>query len=610
MKRNKYFLLMLVLLASSTAMSQKEYDEHYIGWMKMFKPDELSKAVSYDNRSFSEKQIALCNTFRTWMQASYTPKGGLGDILKTANDKLNAYNQDTKSLPSRYGANAKTYIELKKNEQGKYVPQTNTHWFWYIMANGVIGDKVYTITTPEQYYFYIPQEKGLGQEEEKISRLLDFNTRPGLKKYISYFQPKGIGTTLQYVVILCRDNQWPYIQITKGEFLDQFGKAIDRDYAEKTDKISKDTWNEETKKKVISQEKENYDKRIAAFQRLKDKYKNRMQEPAEINSAQPSIYLENSSAEDIFDGSGAKDRKVPVYKYDPAKAALSKTDTPQWIVIAWEAEGVATVDPAGLHMHKSILDNFDFDYVYNYFFYPEKVKGISYKPLHSPVQEEKIVSGGKSAMATKMATDASVAFFDDFSTTPVGSNPLNWKSSTNSGAQKVTVQKAEGESENWAVIKGNTLTPTTPRKTLPRDFAVSFDVCVPKGFTWGAKALEFWIANEKNDGKKDATIQLRLRPGFDGRAGDAQLNIVTSGSNVNAAGEAYNFSNNKTMNRVQVLVKKTGDLVQVFMDSKLVINREKALGSDTSFNYFWFYHISSDAESQKYFVSNIKISDH
>ncbi|HLO82105.1 MAG TPA: hypothetical protein VK166_14150 [Chitinophagaceae bacterium] len=386
MKLNKYFLFMVVLMASYSAMSQKAYDEQYLGWVKMFKPDEPSKAVSYDNRSFSEKQIALCNTFRIWMQASYTPKGALGDIVKTANDKLNPYNEDTKSLPSRYGANAKAYIELKKNDQGKYVPETNTHWFWYIMANGVIGDKVYVISTPEQYYFYIPQENRLGPEEEKVSKVFNFSTHPRLKKYISYYQPKGVGTTLQYVVVLCKDNQLPYIQITKGEYLEQFGKAIEKDYAEKIDKINKDTWNEETKQKIRGQEREKYDRRIAAFQRLREKYKDRLLEKAAIYSPQPSIYLENSTGVDVFEGISAAEPKIPVYKYDPAKAALSKTDNPQWIVIAWEAEGVANADPAGLHMHQSILDNFDFDYVYNYFFYPEKVKGIAYKPLHSPTQ--------------------------------------------------------------------------------------------------------------------------------------------------------------------------------------------------------------------------------
>jgi len=37
-----------------------------------------------------------------------------------------------------------------------------------------------------------------------------------------------------------------------------------------------------------------------------------------------------------------------------------------------------------IHLHKSILDNFNFDYLYNFFFDPEKVKGQVYKPLHDP----------------------------------------------------------------------------------------------------------------------------------------------------------------------------------------------------------------------------------
>jgi hypothetical protein len=387
MNLKTHLLCVQFLIISLAAVSQKAYDNQYLGWIKMLKPGEPAKAFSYDHRTFSEKQMALCNTLGVWMQASYIPKGALGDIVRTGNDKLNQYNEHTRSMPNRYGANAKIYIELKKNEQGKYVPETNTRWFWYIMANGVIGDKVSTITTPENFYFYIPHERGLDPEEGKISRLLNFNTHPGIKKYISYYQPKGVGTTLQYVVLLCKDNQRPYIQITKGEFLDQFSQAIERDYTEKIAKINKDTWNEETKQKVRGREKENYNKRIAAFQRWRDKYKNRLQEPAAINSAQPSIYLENNSAEDIFVDSGVQGRAIPVYKYDPAKAAMAKTDNPQWIVIAWDAEGVANDDPAGSHMHRSILSNFNFDYVYNYFFYPEKVKGVSYQPLRAPARE-------------------------------------------------------------------------------------------------------------------------------------------------------------------------------------------------------------------------------
>ena len=39
---------------------------------------------------------------------------------------------------------------------------------------------------------------------------------------------------------------------------------------------------------------------------------------------------------------------------------------------------------AAKYLHESIINNFNFGYVYNFFFDPEKVKGQPYKPLRSP----------------------------------------------------------------------------------------------------------------------------------------------------------------------------------------------------------------------------------
>ncbi|MDZ7650952.1 MAG: hypothetical protein U5K54_29570 [Cytophagales bacterium] len=42
-------------------------------------------------------------------------------------------------------------------------------------------------------------------------------------------------------------------------------------------------------------------------------------------------------------------------------------------------------DPLEKHMHESIINNFNFDYVYNFFFYPEKVKGSTLSATSFPV---------------------------------------------------------------------------------------------------------------------------------------------------------------------------------------------------------------------------------
>ena len=45
-------------------------------------------------------------------------------------------------------------------------------------------------------------------------------------------------------------------------------------------------------------------------------------------------------------------------------------------------------DPAEKQQHDAIINNFNFEYVYNFFFAPEKVKGQPYKPMRSPAFKE------------------------------------------------------------------------------------------------------------------------------------------------------------------------------------------------------------------------------
>ncbi len=81
---------------------------------------------------------------------------------------------------------------------------------------------------------------------------------------------------------------------------------------------------------------------------------------------------------DVFEGSGGSNLKLAVYKVDPVLAQQCKTDQPQWITISWTAD---FDQPGGKYLHQAIISNFNFDYVYNFFFAPEKVKGKPYRPL-------------------------------------------------------------------------------------------------------------------------------------------------------------------------------------------------------------------------------------
>lgn len=362
---NFFLPFLLLLIFSTNLLAQNEYAGKSLGWISLGKPNTPQKTLVWDNRIYSAKQMEMSLMLAVWVQQSYTPKGGIGKAFKLVNEKIGLYNEHTKAQPQYYGVNTRTYIDLKKNTDGQWMPASNTNWFMDIAVNGVIGDRSYAITTPDKWYFYIPGEAGLSPTEKEVAKLNGFPTNPKLKKYISWYQPKGIGTTLQFVVLLCKDNVKPYIQVTKGEYLEELGKAIE---SEATEKLKNGN---DVNAQLIQ--------RRAALARLREKYKNRLAESAKLKQ-QPDLYLENEDSFDVFENSNYP-AEYPVYKFDPAKLALTKTDQPQWIVIRWEAEGVANNDEAGTHLHQTMLNNVDYDYIYNYFFYPEKVKGISYKPL-------------------------------------------------------------------------------------------------------------------------------------------------------------------------------------------------------------------------------------
>ena len=78
-------------------------------------------------------------------------------------------------------------------------------------------------------------------------------------------------------------------------------------------------------------------------------------------------------------------------------------------------------------MHESILNNFNFKYVYDFFFDPQKVKGQAYKPLRSPLYTEAIVKKEGSESRLKNNANENVYYFEDFSNTPAGKKPIGWR---------------------------------------------------------------------------------------------------------------------------------------------------------------------------------------
>ena len=111
------FLSLFVFLFMPTSFAQRispqSVEDSVIGWIKVYKFKGAKVGMKVDDKIYSIAQLSLCDSFANWMQASYIPKGGLGDVIKTVSEKLGLYNQHTAALPQSYGAFAKTYLFLK-----------------------------------------------------------------------------------------------------------------------------------------------------------------------------------------------------------------------------------------------------------------------------------------------------------------------------------------------------------------------------------------------------------------------------------------------------------------------------------------------------------------
>jgi hypothetical protein len=298
----------------------------------------------------------------------------------------------------------------------------------------------------------------------------------------------------------------------------------------------------------------------------------------------------------------------PVYKLASNTYELCKKDQPQWILVTWNW---FTGDVGELYMHESIINNFNFDYIYNFFFDPEKVKGQPYKPLHSPVYKDAIVVTEASEASKKNTTDKNIYFFEDFSTTAIGKKPIGWRAELDLKGTTSVITKLDGLDGNWVVMNGDyTISPNQLKKPLPQDFTLSYELVAAQNFTWGAKGLTFQLSKELSAGNAESYVKLKLRPGYDGRDGEATLETKFPAppgySNETKWFAATGFSNNKKNNLIKVTIKKKAETLQVFIDTNKIAEYEKAMPAAQLFNAISFSS-GSTGENNKFYISNIKI---
>ena len=606
----------IVLIASVASMNaqpipSQSIEDSIIGWMKVYKYKGIKELMQVDGKHYSAAQLSICDTLANWIQASYIPTGGLGDVKKSVSEKLGLYNQHTAGKPQSYGAYTKIYDELKYNSSHKMEPLTNSHVQWLIYANQIPGDwPVKDICTPTQYYFTIPTAE-TEVDDENTKRLLDLTGEANIKPYNTFWvQNMGYGRGRENV-LLSKDNKSPFNAISRGEYLQAWETALPFYYEEEKRKlIQAEQGDPEGLARSITRLDEKMERIRSGLEANREKYRNRLDEQA-LAVPQPSIST-LANGQDIFSNRYLTDDDpaagiVPVYRVDPEIAELCKQDKPQWILVSWD---YYPGDPVEKHQHDAILNNFNFEYVYNFFFDPEKVKGQPYKPIRSPSFKEAVVVNEASDASKKNNADQNIHFFEDFSTSGIGKKPLGWSARAGSDGTSSVVTTLEGLPGNWAVVNGYTIAPGQLKKPLPQNFTLSYDLVAARNFTWGAKGLWVQLAYEKMADNPESYIKLKLRPGYDGKDGEAELETkfpagyLTGSKWLTAPG----FSNNKQNNLIAVTIKKTDETLRVFIDGVRIAEYEKAIPAIQLFNAVSFFTYGSTGEPDKLYISNIKIT--
>jgi hypothetical protein len=590
---------------SAQAIRPQSIEDQVLGWIKIYDYKGATQPIKVDQRVYSPAQLSIAQLFANWMQASYLPTGALGDVRQIVSEKLGPYNQNTAALPQSYGAFAKLYTELKYGVNKKVEPLTNSHLVWTIEANGFYGIPADALSTPEHYYFTLPTfaEQGYGDELEKAA---DVSRHPVLGQFPTFFRRNSATGNRKYV-LLSKDHRLPFVTITKGQYLDAVDVAIGRTYsAEKTRITQAEQGDQKRIDIAMKYVDERTAKRVAVLAKNREKYRDRLQETAEIATDQPDVMLENYP--DVFERNGGTAKRLPVYTIDPRLAELCKTDAPQWIVMSWTAQ---LNDPVSLSLHKAILNNVNFEYIYNYFFDPGKVKGQPYKPLRSPSALEAAGVAEPSEAMRKNATDPTVHFFDDFSSAAVGKKPLNWRSTLDATGASSVVTELKGLDGYWASMSGMQLTPTQMRTPLPRDFEVSYDVVAAQNYTWGAHGLTFRLSRTPAAGTAESFLSLRIRPGFGGRDGEVVIEGQFPGAQGYLNGSkgvgAPGFSNDALNNRVTVMLRKKGDLLQVFIGRTKVAEYEKGIPPGLQFDAMSF-ELTGVSATDRMFIGNVRIA--
>ncbi len=640
MKKVATFSLFLLIAVANT-LAQRSKDAQLEDSIFKWKSVPKLNASNYP-RIFTPAQTKYPELFSTWLQKSYIPVGTLDFSYAIAEP-----NKKEEVQPLGTGINASMWRAMWDNSGNKVVKQPHSENSIVIITNNIIdAAPIDMLTLPGRPVFVRRSpdiEKAFAGSNERRNQLvkqLKLEEHPQIGKYIiQYYGCDGEACQPLVAVYLAPNNKLPIRQLTRGEVLDMCDQAIETEAEKRRGKIRaenraygtavQEKWVKNFDAEILPRWKSNLDK-------LKERYKGTLSQPAEMNHSNGIWMSHFETYNDIFDTEDAKRLKrntYGIYTYEDGVLQKSKLDQPLWICISWKPAD-KLYNPYEREIHRSMITHFNFDYINDYFFYPEKVKNKPYTILNEDQQKKHLASyknkmGGNHTVAKNLP--AKVYFFDDFSGNNSGENPQGWYM-PGVGEPSVIVTP-NGKTGNWVKIGQQRLMPVHNNQNLPDNFKLEFDAASENDFaenTGGAFLLRIHNKiirpqGDYTDAPKQVFIDLDARTGNvkfkQNPTGYTRLKITYTGMNnalryADVLQHSNDFSNEKS--KVHFSIIKEGKKVRAFIDGKEITALDKygksipgynELPEGTKFTSFYFENITnSSSKHLGIYITNIKIT--
>ncbi|MEO6314048.1 MAG: hypothetical protein ABIU63_13655 [Chitinophagaceae bacterium] len=441
---------------------------YWISWV----PEKPWKPLSHDGRTMTVGQKTEMYKMVDWMMKSYQPVGAVGTFksvltVSTSSD-FKDYRPHSYYLDFRIWNVSYDYMDAK----GNFIGVTEEYKKFPVLFNRVPSDDIQFLNGTGVCYFTF-------QAQEDKSRLADNDP-------YKHADPKISANCAPFIirnqtVILAPNNKLPFHRVTIGEFLDASEAALP--YAMSVEKAHKDP-------KYQDGMEAKYEHYRTWIRKWKKVYAAKLDEPATV--VDNPVNLSSTFSQDVDPFSKSRgSEKYEIWKMNPEVFDKAKEDKPLFIsfIIPFKtsADGIQEYE-----LYQALTQNVNYQYIYDYYFDPAKVKGKVYKPADEQGMLKRLAGyNGKLPNGTKLGSAtgstsrpiitaaptklaAGMLIDDDFTRAPVGRMPLDWYA--RSFGKPSSVETIKGLDGNWLKLGYNATFPTTLPKILPENFVLDLDV--------------------------------------------------------------------------------------------------------------------------------------